>query len=135
MRCEPLSNLDSLHFVETTSQPVPLSDGWLEVKVHAAGLDYEDVVVAMDLVPGDETAMGHKAAGVIANISPGAEASYSDLKVGDRIVGFGKGYFANRVRTTPSHVHRIADPMTFEQAATLSVVYITALHSLLDLGN
>lgn len=25
--------------------------------------------------------------------------------------------------------------MTFEQAATLSVVYITALHSLFDLGN
>jgi NADPH:quinone reductase-like Zn-dependent oxidoreductase len=80
------------------------------------------------IVPGDETALGHEAAGVITKVAPGV----SGLSVGDRVVVFGKGCFANRTRTTPARVHRIPDAMTFEEAATLPIVYLTGIHSLLD---
>ncbi|ROV92586.1 hypothetical protein VMCG_08925 [Cytospora schulzeri] len=135
LQCERLGNLDALHFVEATPEPTSLKDGWLEVEIHAAGLNYKDVVVAMGLVPGDETAMGHEAAGIITKVTPGVAESGSDLQVGQRVVVFGKGCFANRLETTPARVHRIPDSMTFEQAATLSVVYLTALHSLFDLAS
>lgn len=85
----------------------------------------------MGIVPGDETALGHEAAGVIRKVSSGV----SDFSVGDRVVVFGKGCFANRIQTTSARVHRIPDDMTFDEAATLPVVYLTAIHSLLERGN
>ncbi|KAF2841765.1 PKSKA1 [Patellaria atrata CBS 101060] len=131
LRCERLGNLDSLHFDETLSNEVPLPNGLLEVKVCAAGLNYKDVVVSMGTVPGDESQLGHEAAGVVTQISPGI----SDFKVGDRVVVFGKGCFANLIRTTPSRAYRIPDNVSFEEAATLAVVYLTSIYSLFDQGN
>ncbi|KAI1765524.1 PKSKA1 [Hypoxylon sp. FL1150] len=131
LRCERLGNLDSVHFGEVDAEPIPLADGQLEVEIYAAGLNYKDVVVTMGIVPGDETALGHEAAGVVSKISPGV----SNFTVGDRVVVFGKGCFANRIQTTPARVHRIPDSMTFEEAATLPIVYLTGIHSLLDHGN
>lgn len=85
----------------------------------------------MGIVPGDETALGHEAAGVVSKVSPGI----SGFAVGERVVVFGKGCFANRIQTTPARVHRIPDDMTFDEAATLPIVYLTGIHSLLDYGN
>lgn len=85
----------------------------------------------MGIVPGDETALGHEAAGVVTKVSPGA----SGVSVGDRVVVFGKGSFANRIQTSPARIHRIPDGMSFEEAATLPVVYLTGIHSLLEHGN
>lgn len=138
LQCERLGNLDALHFVETTPDPTPLEYGELEIEIHSAGLNYKDVVVAMGLVPGDEAAMGHEAAGIVTKkkkVSPDLTESNSNLKAGQRVVVFGKGCFANRVRMVSSRVHPMPDSMKFEQAATMAVVYLTALHSLFDLGN
>ncbi|KAF2231041.1 PKSKA1 [Viridothelium virens] len=131
LHCKRLGNLDAVHFTETAPEPTPLPDGMIEVEICAAGLNYKDVVVTMGIVPGDETQLGHEAAGVVTQVAPGV----SGFAVGDRVVVFGKGCFANRLRTTPSRIHRIPDDMTFEEASTLAVVYLTSIHSLLDLGN
>ncbi|KAL2126805.1 hypothetical protein VTI74DRAFT_212 [Chaetomium olivicolor] len=131
LRCERLGNLDAVHFGETESEQGPLGYGMVEVEVYAAGLNYKDVVVTMGIVPGDETALGHEAAGVVRRVGEGV-AGYA---VGHRVVVFGKGCFANRVRTTPARIHRIPDEMSFEEAATMSVVYLTSIYSLLEQGN
>ena len=131
LRSERLGNLDALHFGEVAPEMVPLPDGLLEVEIYAAGLNYKDVVVTMGIVPGDETALGHEAAGIVSSITPGV----SGFAIGERVVVFGKGCFANRVQTTPSRVHRIPDDMSFDEAATLTVVYMTSIYSLFDLGN
>ncbi|KAI0603270.1 PKSKA1 [Biscogniauxia sp. FL1348] len=135
LQCERLGNLDTIHFSELDLDSHQLKDGHLEIEIYAAGLNYKDVVVSMGIVPGDETALGYEAAGVITKVSPGVAASGSDLEVGQRVVVFGKGSFANRVQTTPGHVHRIPDTMTLEEAATLSVVYLTSIYSLFDIAN
>ncbi|THC92577.1 hypothetical protein EYZ11_007940 [Aspergillus tanneri] len=135
LRCERLGKIDSIHFAEAQPEPLPLEDGCLEIEVYAAGLNYKDVVVTMGIVPGDETAMGHEAAGIVTRVTPGVAAAGFNFEVGQRVVVFGKASFANRVQTTPGRVHRIPDSMTFEEAATLSVVYLTSSHSLFDLAN
>lgn len=83
----------------------------------------------MGTAPGDETALGYEAAGVVTKV---AAQGVSGLSVGDRVVVFDKGCFANRIRTRPARVHRIPDSLTFEEAATIPTAYITAIHSLLD---
>ena len=51
------------------------------------------------------------------------------------MVVFDKGTFANRIQTTPERMHRIPNWMTFEEASTLSAVYLTCIYSLFDLAN
>ncbi|RFU76423.1 polyketide synthase [Trichoderma arundinaceum] len=135
LQCERLGNLDALRFAEATPEPSLLPDGYLEVEIYAAGLNYKDVVVTMGIVPGDETALGHEAAGVITKVTPGVIKSGFRFEIGQRVVVFGKGCFANRIQTVPERVHRIPDSMAFEEAATLSVAYLTSIHSLLNLAN
>ncbi|KAM3420749.1 hypothetical protein BST61_g3997 [Cercospora zeina] len=130
LRAERLGDLDSVHFGEAATEAKALTPGTMEVKVVSAGLNYKDVVVGMPIVPGDETQMGHEAAGVVTQVAE----DVSNFSVGDRVVVFGKGCFANRLHTTPKRAHRIPDDMSFEEAATLAVVYLTSMHSLFDLG-
>ncbi|KAI1083471.1 PKSKA1 [Whalleya microplaca] len=135
LQCERLGSMDAINFSEAAPEPVPLKDGELEVEIYAAGLNYKDVVITMGIVPGDETALGHEAAGVITKVTPGVAVSGFDLHIGQRVVVFSKGAFANRVQVSPSRVHRIPDSMSFEEAATLSVAYLTSIHSLFDVAN
>jgi acyl transferase domain-containing protein/NADPH:quinone reductase-like Zn-dependent oxidoreductase len=127
MGCERLGSLDSIQFSEVTSAKA-LDQGTVEVKIHAAGLNYKDVVVTMGHVPGDETQLGYEAAGIITQVASDVEG----LVPGDRVVVWGKGCFANRIRTTPSRVHKIPDHLTFQDAATMPIVYVTSIHSLFD---
>ncbi|KAF2188519.1 PKSKA1 [Zopfia rhizophila CBS 207.26] len=131
LRCGRLGNLDSLHFGETSPDVLPLPDGFIEVDIYAAGLNYKDVVVSMGYVPGDESQLGYEAAGVVKHVS----SSVSNYIPGDRVVVWSKGCFANRIRTVPARMHRIPDHLSFEDAATLPVVYVTSLHALFDQGN
>lgn len=127
-RCEKLGDLDAVHFGEVNAEPSSLPDGMVEVEIYAAGVSYKDVVVTLGTTPGDETALGHEAAGVVTKVTQGV----SGLSIGDRVVVFDKGCFANRIHTKPARVHRIPNSMTFEEAATMPTAYITAMHSLLD---
>ncbi|KAI1122424.1 PKSKA1 [Nemania abortiva] len=128
---ERLGNVDSIHWAEVAPEPIPLKDGYVEIEVYAAGLNFKDVAVTSGIVPGDERMLGGEAAGVITKISP----SVKGLGVGQRVVVFSRGCFANRVHATPGRVHKIPDDMSFEEAATLSAVYLTSIYSLFDLAN
>lgn len=128
---ERLGNVDSIHWAEIAPELTPLEDGYVEVEVYAAGLNFKDVAVTSGIVPGDERMLGGEAAGVITKISPGVKG----LEVGQRVVVFSRGCFANRVHTTPGRVHKIPDDMSFEEAATLSAVYLTSIYSFFDLAS
>lgn len=131
LSAERLGNIDSVHYWELPVDSLTLPDGFVEVEIFAAGMNYKDVVVTMGIVPGNEHTLGGEGAGIITRVSP----QVTSFAVGQRVVVFDKGMFANRVQTTPGRVHRIPDWMTFEQASTLSAVYLTSIYSLFDLGN
>lgn len=131
LRAERLGNIDSIHYGEISPAPLPLRDGCIEVELFAAGLNYKDVVVTMGIVPGNEHTLGGEGAGIVTKVSPGI----TSFEVGQRVVVFDKGTFANRIQTTPGRMHRIPDWMTFEEASTLSAVYLTSIYSLFDLAN
>jgi NADPH:quinone reductase-like Zn-dependent oxidoreductase len=130
MGAERLGDLDSIHYHEVTAEPVELEDGYVEVEVYAAGLNYKDVVVTMGIVPGDERELGGEAAGIVTKVSP----SVTSLHVGQRVVVFTPATIANRVHTRPGRVHVLPDWMTFEEAATLCGVYLTSIYSLFDMA-
>lgn len=131
LRAERLGNIDSIHYGEVSPTHLPLRDGCIEVELYAAGMNYKDVVVTMGIVPGNEHTLGGEGAGIVTRVSPEIE----NFKVGERVVVFDKGCFANRIQTTPGRVHHIPDTMSFEEASTLSAVYLTSIYGLFDLAN
>lgn len=67
---------------------------------------------------------------IVTRVSPGIDS----FKVGQRVVVFVKGCFANRIQARPGFVHGIPDSMSFEEAATLPGVYMTSIYGLFDLA-
>lgn len=86
----------------------------------------------MGIVPENEYTIGCECAGYIKRIAPGLE---THLKVGDRIAAMRSGTYVNRVQCPHERVQVIPDSMSFEDAASIPLVYLTAIYSLYHLGN
>ncbi|MDC0773290.1 type I polyketide synthase [Streptomyces sp. HD] len=107
----------------------PLEPRQVRIAVHAAGINFKDVVVALDLVPG-LTGLGGEVAGLITEV--GADVTHH--RVGDRVFGLSTEAFGPVTVADERTVHRIPDGWTFEEAASVSVAYMTAYYGLVDLG-
>ncbi|KAK7912259.1 Fumagillin dodecapentaenoate synthase [Apiospora marii] len=130
MYCERLGAMDSLHFNEVASQPSTIGEGEIEVEIRATGLNYKDIAVASGIVPDDEHMLGSGGAGVIKEVG----SKVTSYKAGDRVLLHDKGCFANRHRVPKENVFLLPDSASFEEAATLSVVYFTVVYGLIDLA-
>jgi NADPH:quinone reductase-like Zn-dependent oxidoreductase len=86
----------------------------------------------MGIVPENEHTIGCECAGVVRRIAPGLKTT---LKVGDRVVAMRSGTYVNRVQCPHERVHPIPDSMGFKDAATIPLVYLTAIYALYHLGN
>ncbi|KAI0453367.1 KR domain-containing protein [Xylaria acuta] len=128
---ERLGNVDSVHWSGIAHEPIPLEDGYVEVEIYAAGLSYKDVAVTIGIVPSNERMLGGEAAGIVTKVSPSVEG----IEVGQRVVVFSRGCFANRVTAPFKRVHKIPNQMSFEEAATLYAVHLTSIYSLFDLAS
>ncbi|MCQ9134712.1 type I polyketide synthase, partial [Streptomyces hilarionis] len=107
----------------------PLEPRQVRIAVHAAGINFKDVVVALDLVPG-LTGLGGEVAGVVTET--GSDVTHH--RVGDRVFGLSVEVFGPVTVADERTVHRIPDGWTFEAAASVSVAYLTAYYGLVDLG-
>ncbi|TJZ91726.1 polyketide synthase dehydratase domain-containing protein, partial [Actinacidiphila oryziradicis] len=107
----------------------PLGVGEVRIAVRAAGLNFRDVLITLGMYPG-EAPLGSEAAGVV--LETGAEVT--DLAPGDRVMGlilesFGTAAVADRRMVAP-----MPAGWSFEQAAAVPVVYLTAYYGLLHLA-
>ncbi|NUT97558.1 MAG: SDR family NAD(P)-dependent oxidoreductase, partial [Saccharothrix sp.] len=114
-----------------TRPRTPLEPHEVRIEVRAAGLNFRDVLIGLDLYPGDDARIGGEAAGVVVEV--GAEVT--GLAVGDRVMGLFAGGALGPVAVTD---HRMLAPVptgwTFAQAATAPVVFLTAYYGLVDLA-
>ncbi|MFG2905894.1 type I polyketide synthase [Kitasatospora sp. NPDC048286] len=108
----------------------PLVGEEVRVAVRAAGLNFRDVLNALGMYPGDAGPMGIEGAGVVLEIGP----EVTGLAVGDRVMGLLSGGFGPRSVTDGRVLARIPDGWTFEQAASVPIVFLTAYYALVDLG-
>lgn len=109
----------------------PPGPGEIQIRVHAAGLNFSDVLKATGLYPGVSTAapgvaLGAECAGEVAAVGAGVEG----YGPGDPVLAVAAGSFA-AYATTPAHlvVHRPAG-LSHEQAAACPIAFLTALHAL-----
>ena len=120
-------HLDTLRFVPFALPTCGAGEVLIEVK--AAGMNFRDVLKALALYPGeapDARIFGDEVAGVVKAIGSGVE----HVAPGDRVFGLAVFGLASYTLTRGSDVRRIPGGLSFEEAATIPVVFMTAWHAL-----
>ena len=124
--------LDALELRETErKKPGP---GEVEIRVRAVGLNFRDVLIAMDLVPPvleDSPDVGFECAGEISGVGEGVEG----LEIGESVVAFAPSCLGSFVTTGASFVMPKPERLSFEEAATVPIAFVTAHYALRYLGN
>ncbi len=129
---EKLGTLDSLVFVEVgDGKPLVLEPDEVEVEIFASGCNFKDVAVAMGIVPEDQKRLGLDGAGVVIRLGDAVK----DRQIGQRVAVLRNGCYANRTTASFKATVPIPDFMTFEEAATLPVVFSTSIYGLYHLAN
>ncbi|KAK4214121.1 polyketide synthase [Rhypophila decipiens] len=137
LRGERVGTLD-LQWCEVASSPEDreLPDGYIQVEVHAVGVNFKDVAAVMGIIPEDEHMIGCESSGIITRLGNNLPASKQHLKIGDRVVVQGWGNYVNRIQFIAECVHGpIPDWMSYDEAATIPLAYATAVRSLFHLAD
>ncbi len=108
-------------------QPGP---GQVEIRVRATGLNFRDVLNVLDLYPGDPGPLGGECAGEITAVGPGVER----FKPGDAVVALAPASFATYALTLAEFVALKPQHLSFEEAATIPICFLTAELALRRLG-
>jgi NADPH:quinone reductase-like Zn-dependent oxidoreductase/thioesterase domain-containing protein len=109
----------------------PLGSGEIRVRVLAAGLNFRDVLTALDVDPSPQGgALGGEATAVVTEIGP----DVTGLRPGDRVFGLVPGAFGPIAITDQRLVTAVPDGWSDTVAASVPVVFLTAYYGLVDLG-
>ncbi|MDD5284337.1 MAG: NAD(P)H-quinone oxidoreductase [Desulfuromonadaceae bacterium] len=116
-----------------TEKPVP-GEGQVLVKVFATSINRPDLVQREGKYPpppGDSLILGLEVAGTIESLGAGVRG----WKVGERVMTLvGGGGYAEFAVAYASHLMRIPDGMSFEEAACVCESYITAFLNVFMIG-
>lgn len=132
IECRSPGNLDSIR-ARCTNRRAP-APGEIEVRVHTAALNFVDVIRANGLYPGqtgDPLGLGIECSGTVAAVG----AQVSDFCVGDPVIAFADDTVSSFVTTPACLVAHKPPNLTFEEAASISVAYLTAWYCLKTKGN
>ncbi|MER5516937.1 type I polyketide synthase [Streptomyces sp. NPDC002763] len=121
--------LDNLALVPAPAAAAPLRPGQVRIAVRAAGLNFRDVLIALDMYPG-EVALGGEGAGVVTEVAD----DVTDLAPGTRVTGLFGDAFAPVAVAERAAVAPIPDGWTFEQAAAMPIAHLTARLGLVELA-
>ncbi|MGY6272312.1 SDR family NAD(P)-dependent oxidoreductase [Achromobacter denitrificans] len=109
------------------------ADDEVEVRVHATGLNFRDVMYALGLLADEALENGYAGptlglefAGTVVRCG----AAVSDYAPGDAVMGFGPASFGDRVVTGTTAVSLIPEGVAFEAAATMPSTFFTVYYAL-----
>ncbi|MEV0643077.1 SDR family NAD(P)-dependent oxidoreductase [Streptomyces sp. NPDC050619] len=108
----------------------PLGPGEVRVAMRAAGVNFRDVLNVLGMYPGDAGRMGLEGAGIIVETGPGVDR----LAVGDRVLGMLDAAFGPTAVADARQLAPIPKGWTYEQAASVPIVFLTAYYALVDLA-
>ncbi|MCC3770853.1 type I polyketide synthase, partial [Streptomyces sp. UNOC14_S4] len=125
----PRRTVDALAVVDHPGVVQPLTEGQVRVAVRAAGVNFRDALISLGMYPG-RAVIGAEAAGVVVEVGPGVV----NLAPGDRVMGLFDGSFGPLAVADRRVLARMPSGWSFVQAASVPVVFLTALYGLRDLG-
>ncbi|MFL6072395.1 MAG: SDR family NAD(P)-dependent oxidoreductase [Mycobacteriales bacterium] len=123
-------SLENLNLLPWPEAARPLADGEVRVALRAIGMNFRDVVIALDMVDYEKGVIGGEGAGVVAEVGPGV----TGLAPGDRVMGLFPDGVGGVSVTDARMVAPIPDGWSFADAATVPTVFLTAYFGLVDLA-
>jgi NADPH:quinone reductase-like Zn-dependent oxidoreductase/SAM-dependent methyltransferase len=124
--------IESLRWKETSLPPLP--DDCVVIEPKAVGLNLRDILVAMGVINAAGSShieLGLETAGVIKRVG----SNVKDFAIGDRVFAFAPdGCLATEAILAADLVAKIPDQLSFEEAATVPVVFATAIQCLLNIA-
>ena len=109
----------------------PLASDAVEIEVAATGLNFSDVMKALNLYPGLDDGivnLGAECSGVISRVGEGV----TQWKVGDEVIAIAPGSFASHAIVSEALLARKPRNLSHEQAAAIPIAFLTAVHALED---
>ncbi|MEU6996605.1 SDR family NAD(P)-dependent oxidoreductase [Streptomyces sp. NPDC046465] len=122
-------SLDDLAAVACPEVLEPLGPGQVRVSVHAAGLNFRDVLVALGMVPA-YGAMGGEGAGVVTEVG----SDVTRVSVGDHVMGVFEGAFGPVVIADARMVAPVPQGWDMRAAAGVPAAFLTAWYGLVELA-
>lgn len=116
--------LDTLRFLDDPC--TDLGDHMVEIEVRATGVNFKDIVVCMGQVA--QPYIGVECSGIVSAVGN----KVSHVQIGQRVMAMTKGAYSTYARCHETSAFPIDDGMTFEEAATIPVVFCTAYFGLFD---
>jgi len=114
--------------------PSPLAPGEVRVAVHAAGINFPDILMAAgtyQLKPPLPFTPGVEAAGEVVEVAAGA----AGVAVGDKVIlKLRHGGYADEAVVTPSQLTPLPSGFDYAEGATFLAAHGTAYHALIDRG-
>ena len=107
----------------------PPEDSEIEIQVHAAGLNFSDVMKALNLYPGLPEGLiplGIECAGVVSRIGRRVRG----LRPGDRVYALAKSCFGSHTAVIRQGVMHMPRHLGFAEAATIPIAFLTATYGL-----
>jgi NADPH:quinone reductase len=127
--CRELGPPESLRL--ETFASVPLAQGQVRVAVHAAGINYPDILMAAgeyQLKPELPFTPGVEAAGEVTEVNDAA-----GIAVGDRVIlKLRHGAYADEAVVTPANLTPLPGAFDYAEGATFLAAHGTAYHALID---
>ncbi|MCJ1312675.1 Reducing polyketide synthase rads1 [Agyrium rufum] len=123
--------MDTLRFVREDHVLLPpLADHEVQIEVKVSGVNFRDIMTSMALITG--RGLGQEASGVV--LRTGSKAS-EKFKPGDRVSTLTLGgTHATKTICDYRATQKIPNSMSFEEAAAVAVVHVTAYFALINLA-
>ncbi|WP_344318180.1 SDR family NAD(P)-dependent oxidoreductase, partial [Streptomyces javensis] len=121
--------LEGLALLPSPNALAPLPSGHVRIETRAAGLNFRDVLMALGMYPG-EISIGNEGAGVVTEVGPGV----TRFAPGDRVMGLFEGAGGPIAVADCLTLVHMPEGWSFEQAAAVPCVFLTAYFGLRDLA-
>ncbi|WP_345664434.1 SDR family NAD(P)-dependent oxidoreductase [Streptomyces iranensis] len=121
--------LEGLALLPSPRALAPLPPGHVRIETRAAGLNFRDVLMALGMYPG-EISIGNEGAGVVTEVGPGV----TRFSPGDRVMGLFEGAGGPLAVADCLTLVHMPEGWSFEQAAAVPCVFLTAYFGLRDLA-
>ncbi|KIL88674.1 polyketide synthase [Fusarium avenaceum] len=117
--------LKTIRFVDNDEMSNPLGPDEVQIEARAYGVNFKDVLIALGQMP-PATQMTGEIAGVITAVG----SNVSSHKIGDRVTSLFVTQLGNQVRVKSSNVVTIPDSISFTDAASIPLIFVTAWYCL-----
>lgn len=121
--------LENLH-LQPLARRAP-GPGEVEIEVHATGLGFRDVLMALGKYPDPATVFGYECAGRVVRSGAGVQ----QFQAGQRVIAVGPGCFSSFLTISVDHVAAVPDCLNDDEAATIPSAFLTAHYALHHLGH